>query len=137
MPREIKKQRGIFERPKGSGTWWICYAGIDGQLHREKVGMRQAAINVYQLRKTQIRLGKFAPEDIKNKHKSVNLAEIIDDYIKASQAMKRKSVDDIRQRASWWKQQFGLRAANTLVKNDIEDAGCRLRRVVSFRTDKS
>ena len=84
--------------------------------------MRQAAINVYQLRKTQIRLGKFAPEDIKSKHKSVNLAEIIDDYIKASQAMKRKSLDDIRQRASWWKQHFGSRAANTLVKNDIEDA---------------
>ena len=36
MPREIKKQRGIFERPKGSGIWWICYAGIDGRLHREK-----------------------------------------------------------------------------------------------------
>jgi len=87
MPREIKKQRGIFERPKGSGIWWICYAGIDGQLHREKVGMRQAAINVYQLRKTQIRLGTFAPEDIKNKHKSINPSEIIDDYIKASQAL--------------------------------------------------
>jgi len=120
MPREIKKQRGIFERPKGSGIWWISYAGIDGQLHREKVGMRQAAINVYQLRKTQIRLGKFAPED--SKHKSINLAEIIDDYIKASQAMKRKSIDDIRQRACWWKAHFGSRAANTLVKNDIEDA---------------
>ena len=61
MPRAIKTQRGIFERPKGSGIWWICYAGNDGRLHREKVGMRQAAIHVYQLRKTQIRLGKFAP----------------------------------------------------------------------------
>jgi len=122
MPREIKKQRGIFERPKRSGIWWICYAGIDGRLHREKVGMRQAAINVYQLRKTQIRLGKFAPQDIKSKHKAVSLAEIIDDYIKASEAIKRKSLDDIRQRASWWKQHFGSRAANTVVKNDIEDA---------------
>ncbi len=84
--------------------------------------MRQAAINLYQLRKTQIRLGKFAPEDIKSKHKTVSLAELIDDYIKASEAMKRKSIDDIRQRASWWKQLFGSRAANTLVKNDIEEA---------------
>jgi len=126
MPREIKKQRGIFERPKGSGIWWICYAGIDGRLHREKVGMRQAAINIYQLRKTQIRLRKFSPEDIEGKHKTVSLAQIIDDYIKASEAMTRKSIDDIRQRASWWKQLFGSRAANTFMKSDIEEARLQL-----------
>jgi hypothetical protein len=26
MPKkEPKKIRGVFERPKGSGIWWICY----------------------------------------------------------------------------------------------------------------
>jgi Phage integrase family len=104
MRRAFKKQRGIFERPKGSGIWWICYADASGQIHREKVGMRQAAISVYQFRKTQVRLGKLLPEEIKNKHKPVGVAEIIDDYIKGSEAIRRKSIDDIRQRARWWKQ---------------------------------
>jgi integrase len=56
------KTRGIFERPAGSDIWWISYFS-KGQHHREKVGSRQAAIAVYQLRKTEIRLGKFFPPD--------------------------------------------------------------------------
>jgi len=95
MAREFKKQRGVFERPKGSGIWWICYADANSQIHRERVGMRQAAVNVYQLRKTQVRLGKFVPEDINIKHKITSVPEIIDDYLTASEAMMRKSIDDI------------------------------------------
>src|SRR5262245_27473614 len=41
MPKKNgKKIRGVFERPKGSGIWWIRYADEFGQIHREKVGMR-------------------------------------------------------------------------------------------------
>ena len=31
------KARGLFERPAGSGCWWINYY-VDGKQHREKVG---------------------------------------------------------------------------------------------------
>jgi len=47
MPSQLrnqKKQRGIFERPKGSGVWWIRYADEFGKIHREKVGMKSVAI---------------------------------------------------------------------------------------------
>ena len=50
MGQHKKRVRGVFERPKGSGIWWIRYADEAGQIHREKVGMKQAAINIYQLR---------------------------------------------------------------------------------------
>jgi hypothetical protein len=53
MGQQTKRVRGVFERPKGSGIWWIRYADEAGQIHREKVGMKQAAINIYQLRKTK------------------------------------------------------------------------------------
>jgi hypothetical protein len=43
--------------------------------------MRQAAIGIYQLRKTEVRLGKFTPEDIKKKHRTASIAEIIEDHI--------------------------------------------------------
>ena len=52
MGQQTKRVRGVFERPKGSGIWWIRYADEAGQIHREKVGMKRTAINIYQLRKT-------------------------------------------------------------------------------------
>lgn len=55
-----KSIRGIFERPPGSGCWWISYFA-QGRHHREKVGPRSAAIEAYRLRKTQARLGQFFP----------------------------------------------------------------------------
>jgi site-specific recombinase XerD len=56
-PKEQPKVRGIFERPKGSSTWWISYFE-EGRHHREKIGPRDAAIEAYYLRKRQIRLGQ-------------------------------------------------------------------------------
>src|SRR5690349_3324686 len=55
------KHRGTFEHPPGSGIWHVCYYDADGKRHREKVGGYKAAVAVYQLRKTEIRLGKYFP----------------------------------------------------------------------------
>lgn len=55
------KHRGVYENPRGSGIWHICYYDLEHRRHREKVGPKQAAIEVYRLRKTEIRLGKFFP----------------------------------------------------------------------------
>lgn len=32
-----KPPRGVFERAKGSGIWWICYVS-EGRKYREKIG---------------------------------------------------------------------------------------------------
>lgn len=56
--------RGIFERPKGSGIWWISYWDAAGKWHREKVGRRSVALEAYHTRKREIREGRFiAPMD--------------------------------------------------------------------------
>ncbi len=31
-----KNTRGVFEKVKGSGVWWICYFDSDGRRRREK-----------------------------------------------------------------------------------------------------
>ena len=36
--------RGVFERPKGSGVWWVCYFDQHGRRHREKVGPKALAL---------------------------------------------------------------------------------------------
>lgn len=59
--KEQEKVRGIFERPAGSGVWWIVYYA-DGVRHREKVGRRGDAIKLYQIRKADTLRGKKLPE---------------------------------------------------------------------------
>ena len=34
----MTRDRGIFERPKGSGIWYVHYKDEHGRLHKEKVG---------------------------------------------------------------------------------------------------
>lgn len=61
MAKKEEKVRGVFERPAGSGVWWIVYyAG--GVRHREKVGRKGDAIKLYQIRKADSLRGKKLPE---------------------------------------------------------------------------
>ncbi len=122
MAKEVKKHRGVFERPKGSRIWWIRYADQFGEEHREKVGPRSAAIAKYQQRKTEIRLDKFNPDEVKGKHRRASLEEIIDDYITSCEARNVASVRDVRQRLGWWKRLFKERSARSVVANDLETA---------------
>lgn len=55
------KTRGLFERPAGSGIWWINYY-VNGKQHREKVGRKSDAIALYQKRKADARRGVKLPE---------------------------------------------------------------------------
>ena len=120
MARPVKKHRGIFERPKGSGIWWICYFDQYGRKHREKVGMKSAAVEKYHQRKTDVRLEKFIPEEVKGKHRRATVAEVIKDYIEAGEARKLKAIEDVRQRLGWFKDQIGDLPARSLTANDLE-----------------
>lgn len=57
-----KNPRGVFEKEKGSGVWWINYHDAEGRRHRERVGPKSLAIDAYRLRKTDIRIGRAFPE---------------------------------------------------------------------------
>jgi hypothetical protein len=92
---KMRKDRGIFERPKGSGIWWVRYADNFGRIHREKVGPKGLAKTVYQKRKTEIREGKFFPEKLTRKREM-----LFEDMVKLfledhSRPNKRTYQDDI------------------------------------------
>jgi integrase len=61
MGTQQRKTRGLFERPEGSGIWWINYY-VKGKQHREKVGRKSDAIALYQKRKADSRRGEKLPE---------------------------------------------------------------------------
>jgi hypothetical protein len=56
------KQRGIFERERGSGIWWVRHVDAQGRLRREKAGTKSAAIALYRKRKTEALEGRKLPE---------------------------------------------------------------------------
>lgn len=61
MGAKPTKTRGVFERPAGSGIWWINYY-VNGRQHREKVGRKSDATALYQKRKADARRGVKLPE---------------------------------------------------------------------------
>lgn len=124
MKREPKKQRGVFERPKGSGIWWIRYVDADGILHREKVGSRAAAIAAYQLRKTQVREGRYFPEKLKNA-RGLRLAAAIADFLARRD---RKPGPDYRRYQKLWLGHLGDRPLSSITSAEIERFAAERRR---------
>jgi integrase len=55
----VRQSGGIFERPRRSGAWWIDYRDGAGKRHREKIGSKAEAIQVYTRRLAEVRDGKF------------------------------------------------------------------------------
>jgi integrase len=77
MARLGAKDRGLFERPKSSGVWWVRYIDGEGREHRERVGPKGLARQVYEKRKTEIREGRFFPRE---QQRLVLCSEVLKDY---------------------------------------------------------
>jgi integrase len=67
--------KGVYEHPKGSGVWWIHYYA-DGKRHREKVGRKSDARNLYQTRKADALAGRKLPA-LRSSH-AVTVSDLID-----------------------------------------------------------
>ncbi len=62
----LPKGEGVFERPIGSGCWWINYH-VDGKQHREKIGRKSDALALDQKRKADVRRRVKMPELVPGK----------------------------------------------------------------------
>lgn len=115
-PREEKANpRGLFERPPGSGVWWINYY-VDGKQHREKVGRKSDAIDLYHKRKADARAGRKLPT--LRATKAVMLSDLIDDALEfvADHKDRRNYIS----RAAILKADLGSLPAEDLTPQDID-----------------
>ena len=80
------KQRGVFEKERGSGVWWIRYFDQFGKKRREKAGSKSVAIKLYGKRKQQVLEGKKLPEAFRQP--SVNFNQLLDDAVAYSKIMR-------------------------------------------------
>jgi site-specific recombinase XerD len=79
---------------------------------------------VYQQRKTEIRQGKFVPQDIRKKHQNVLFKELVEDRIPEARLL-RSSRNEIH-RLEYWKNRFGNQPAESITPEDIEKANLEL-----------
>ncbi len=113
----VPKARGVFERPIGSGIWWVRYADENGREHREKVGPKRLATAVYQKRKNEIRERRFFPETIRRRE--ALLSDVIDDYLKRVKGQLR-SYRDYERYGETWKTVLGGKTLAQIVPGDVE-----------------
>lgn len=83
MARVGSRDRGLFERPTGSGIWWIRYHDLNGIERREKAGPKGFARKLYEKRKTEIREGRYFPPE---RRRPVMFADILQSYQRAAEA---------------------------------------------------
>jgi integrase len=111
------KQRGVYEKVKDSGVWWVRYADASGKIRREKIGNKGAAIKLYLKRKTEVLQGKKLPEQFRAK--PITFSELADDAIEWAKAHKLTWEDDVI-RLKPLRDAFGTRAAETITPQEIE-----------------
>ena len=123
----------MFERPKGSGIFWIRYADQFGKIHREKVGPKSLASAAYRKRKTEIREGKFFPEKIRRKREMIfrDMAKL---YLEEHAKVNKRSWKTDEERLARLKESFGDRRLSAITKQDVERFRAVLARELSPAT---
>jgi integrase len=81
MARPGGKDRGLFERPKGSGVWWVRFTCKHGHDHREKVGPKGLAKEVYQERKVQVKRENYCPTQERSKPRPALFQDMAKEYL--------------------------------------------------------
>lgn len=110
--------RGIFERVKGSGIWWVRWTDSAGHKRREKAGTFSAAKKLLAKRHTQKLEGAKLPENLRSK--TVTFSELCEDALAYSQSENSaKQTYELRLRISQLLVEFGSRPVESIKKNDI------------------
>jgi len=113
--KEAGKVRGVYERPKGSGVYWIHYYDRS-RRHREKIGPRSLAIAVREKRRTEIREGRYFPTARRR-------AAMFDDLLRDYQKAKRREGNEVQRDDYGYRrplEAFGGRRADSIAPRDVE-----------------
>jgi hypothetical protein len=109
--------RGVFEKVRGSGVYWVRYTDAAGKLHREKVGPKSLARKIYELFKTEICQGRFFPAQ--RGRRDAALAAVIDDFLNRIKGQRRSYRDFVRN-GQTWKLAFPNHTLGSISPGDIE-----------------
>lgn len=131
MKRERKETKGVFERPKKSGHWWIRYADEFGQERREAIGPHGLASKMYHVRKAEVAERRHLPRA--SRAKAVLMREAIAAHVKRQTAALR-STADLARYGRIWSAELGSKPLRAVTPADIEAYLNRRRPEVSQQT---
>jgi integrase len=115
MASKGQKVRGVFERPEGSGIWWINYY-VRGKQHREKVGRKSDALALYQKRKADARRNIKLPE--LRASKVVTISDLVDLAIEYT--VHHKDSRNYHSRGEIVRTELGHRAAGDITPQELD-----------------
>jgi integrase len=107
MPRKpkVEKHKGVFEKVRGSGIWWIRYTR-DGRRVSESIGRHGDAVTIYQQRMTEIRVGISL--SLKVGKRGIKFGEVVVDALQYSKDHHRDT-KNFKQRLELAEEEFGVR----------------------------
>ena len=117
--KEQPRTRGVFERPKGSGIFWIRYADQFCKLHREKVGPKSLARDAYRKRKTEIREGKFFPEKVQHR-REILFRDMAKLYLEEHAKVNKRTWKTDKERLARLIERFGDSRLSEITRQDVE-----------------
>jgi integrase len=114
MARKGGKDRGIVEKPKGSGKWWVRLY-VNGREQRHRCDNKTQAKNLYDRLKVEQREGRLFPERYRARHQ-LTVKQWIDRCLDGS--TNRDSKHE-KQRAKYWADLWGSRPLSGITSEDL------------------
>ena len=109
--------RGIFEKVKGTGMFWIRYTDTRGRKRREKSGTLSMAKKLLAKRKTEVLQGKKLPE--LNRRKAVLFRDLVEDAVTYAREH-HQSNRERDYRADLLIELFGNQPADTITPQQVD-----------------
>ena len=133
MARKGGVDRGLFERHKGSGVWWIRYADQVGKEHKESVGPKKLARTVYQKRKAEVSEGRYFP---KRRTRAIPFGEIAGMYLEEHSKVNKpqRSYQEDSYMMKNFKEEFKDKPLREITSLDVERLKAKMAQRVAVAT---
>lgn len=132
MARKHGKDRGIVEKPSGSGQWW-CRLFVEGKERWWRCDTRSQAKALYGKLKAQAREEKLFPKE--KKRDPLLLKTVAKDYEDGVDADRRRPGDD-KARVQYWVDRFGKQDVERIDTQQIEQTMTALRAPLAERSGR-
>ena len=119
MARKLAKPpRGVYERDKGSGIWWIQYRDAASKRRREKAGTRANAVNLLAVRKNQKLEGKLPVNAVRKT--GVLFSDLVNDALTHARSENDPvHVHELELKFNTLLPAFGKRVAETITRQEL------------------
>jgi integrase len=116
MARPGRKDRGLVERPKGSGIWWVRLYHLGREHWFGPHASKTAARTFYERTKREQREERFDPDRYHRRGRKITLKEWITEYL---EFMTARSEREQKRYGRWWMKLWGRKRLEEITTGDL------------------